>query len=161
MHRPEPGTSGLRPLASAGRERDDAAVLETSTPREVPNRLRVVGLLTLFGSIIWVVMPFAMAMGSDLSSGIGVSISLLGSETPMTVYPAMLILLTPLSLVTSVSGVLLYYGRAVGVGLAVALVWVAIGLAASVELAVVAGFVVYCIVTGMRRMESAPDPAEG
>jgi hypothetical protein len=54
-----------------------------------------------------------------------------------------------------------FYGRAVRLGLAVALVWVAIGLAASLQLAVVAGFVAYCIVTGIRRLESAPPAIEG
>lgn len=108
----------------------------------------------LFGTVIWVVMPVAMALGSDLSSGVGVSISLLSTQTPMTVYPAMLLWLTPLSLVTSASGLLLYYGRAVRPGFAVALIWVAIGIAASLQLAVVAGFVAYCIFTGSRRMES-------
>ena len=108
----------------------------------------------LFGTVIWVVMPVAMALGSDLSSGIGVSVSLLDTATPMTVYPAMLLWLTPLSLVTSVSGLLLYYGGAVRLGLAVALIWVAIGIAASLQLAVVAGFVAFCIFTGTRRVES-------
>ena len=106
----------------------------------------------IISTLIWVLMPIAIALGIDLSRGIGVQI--LWNERTIGVYPAMLPWLAPLSLATTVSGLLLYYGRAPRLALAVSLIWVGIGLAAALDLAVVAGIVALCIFTGTRLLEN-------
>ena len=115
----------------------------------VPNGLRGAGLLMILGTLIWVLMPLGIALGLNLSDGIGVY--LFNSKTPLIVTPSMLLWLTPLSLLTSIAGSLLYFGRAARLGLVVTAAWFVLGIAVAPAVSAVAAFIAWCIWTGTRR----------
>ena len=119
------------------------------TTTDIPNRLRGAGLVMLFGSLPWVLMPFASLLGGDVSGGIGVSI---GGASPLVVTTAMLPWLAPLCAATAVSGLLVYYGRGLAVGFALAVLWTVLGLISMSGVFVIATVVVYCIFSGRRRL---------
>jgi hypothetical protein len=107
----------------------------------------------IVGTMIWVLMPIGVALDAGLSRGIGVY--LFGVESPVVVTVALLPWLTPLCLVTTGSGLLVYFGRVIRPGLAVACGWFVIGLVAAPGVAVIAGLVVYCLHTGERRLAAS------
>jgi hypothetical protein len=122
--------------------------MESSVTRvSIPDRLRGAGLVMIAGSLIWVLMPFASALGADVSRGIGITI---GNGPSLVVTTAMLPWLAPLSLATTVSGLLVYYGRGLMLGLALATAWTVLGLLSMSGVFIIAGAVAYCIFTGRR-----------
>jgi hypothetical protein len=103
----------------------------------------------LVGSLPWVLMPFAWLVGGDVSRGIGITI---GVAPPVVVTTAMLPWLAPLSVATAVSGLLVYYGRGLAFGMALAVAWTTLGLASMSGVFVIAIVVAYCIFTGRRQL---------
>ncbi|MEA2538454.1 MAG: hypothetical protein QOF11_2688 [Chloroflexota bacterium] len=77
----------------------------------------------IMGTGMWVLMPVAVALGGDFSD---LGVYLLGSNTPLSVNESMLPWLWPLSLMTTIAGALLFFGRGYRVGLIAALTWVGV-----------------------------------
>jgi hypothetical protein len=115
----------------------------------IPDRLRGAGLVMLVGSLPWVLMPFASLIGGNVSGGIGITI---GGESPLVVTTSMLPWLAPLSVATAVGGLLVYYGRGIALALTLAVAWTVLGLVSQSGVFVIAAIVVYCILTGRRRL---------
>jgi hypothetical protein len=121
-------------------------MVSISANETVPDRLRGAGLVMLAGGLPWVLMPFASLVGGDVSGGIGITVG----ASSVVVTTAMLPWLVPLSVATAVGGLLVYHGRGLDLGMALAVAWIAVGLASMSFACVIAIVVAYCIFTGRR-----------
>ncbi len=104
----------------------------------------------LMGTLIWALMPLAIALGANVSDGIG--FLYVNNRAQIVVTESMLVWLAPLSLVTTIVGLFVYWGRALTVGLGLALAWMVLGIASASGLFVIAALVAYAIFTGRRRL---------
>jgi hypothetical protein len=104
----------------------------------------------ILGSLMWALMPLAIALGANFSGGIGVLY--VDNKAQIVVTENMLVWLAPLSLVTTIVALFVYWGRALALGLALALVWMVLGIASTSGLFVIAAIVAYALFTGRRRM---------
>jgi hypothetical protein len=108
----------------------------------------------MLGSLFWVLMPLAIALGGNYTQGIGVYF--FNSKTPLVVTTDMLAWLWPLSDVTTAAGVLLFFGRGYRFGLAVSALWVAIGAVTDPRLLVAMSVIALCVFTGRHSFVAAP-----
>jgi hypothetical protein len=109
----------------------------------------------IMGTSMWVLMPVAVSLGGDFSD---LGVYLLGSKTPLPVNESMLPWLWPLSLVTTIAGALLFFGRGYRIGLIAALTWVGVGAVAIAvlgqpSLSAVGSFVAFLIYSGRGSFE--------
>jgi hypothetical protein len=130
---------------------DTATMRAIRASRPIPDRLRGAALAMILGTLMWALMPIGSALGLNFSQGIGVFY--VDNSAQIVVNQGMLVWLAPLSLATTIAGLFVYWGRGLVAGLALGLVWLALGVASmSVLVVIVAALVTYCIFTGRRRM---------
>ncbi len=105
----------------------------------------------ILGTLMWALMPVGSALGLNFSQGIGVFY--VDNKAQIVVTQEMLVWLAPLSLATTISALFVYWGRGLVAGLALGLIWLALGVASiSAPVVGAAGIVTCCIFTGRRRL---------